>query len=85
MVSARAFESLQVAIGQNMRRAREEYQRGSQDQGAALIRSFGLDWNRSQLAKAERGEASQEESHSTSMGVGSGLRQMRLGSCGTAS
>ncbi len=56
MVSARTSQSLQVVIGRNLRRIREEYQEASQDEGAERLRSFGLGWNRSQLAKAERGE-----------------------------
>src|SRR3981081_3831235 len=56
MVPARAPVSLATVIGRNMRRIREEEQEASQDEGAAALRSFGLDWNRSQLAKAERGE-----------------------------
>lgn len=45
-------------VGRNIRRLREERQEASQDEMAEILRSFGLSWNRSQLAKAERGERS---------------------------
>lgn len=43
-------------IGRNLRRVREDVQEGTQAELTDRLRAFGLNWNRSQVAKAERGE-----------------------------
>lgn len=49
-------QELAVVIGRNLRRVREEVHEGTQAELTDRLRAFGLNWNRSQVAKAERGE-----------------------------